>query len=785
MDKTAGALRLLSRLTWISNLRLAVKLPLIISALGALVAAVIATTSFMNARTILTTEIETKFGTALEARQSQLSALLSTMEDELLTQAQNPTTLSALSSFSLSWRTLGGEQTQQLQTAYIAENEFEAGERDALISKADGSQYDLVHLKFHPFYRKVMTSQGYSDVLLVDPDGNVVYSVAKRSDFATNLNDGAWRDTDLGRIFRKTIGLPAGDASFADFAAYGAIDNAPAGFLATAVSDGTKTKGVLIYRLPIEPINAILNNPKGLGATGEVYAVAADYTRRSTSRFGGAEVVLTQVPQTAWLQHAFETGEPRFEETETADGNSIHMMAERMTFHDTTWSVVMEQQDSELLRPIVDLRNTLALQMAGLFAVLLILGWLIGRGVAGPFQRINASLRNVSSGDYTTAIPMTDRADDVGDLARDLDNLRDKLGMAQADRKRADQKARNQREVVDQLSSSIAELAQGNLTTKIKTAFAEDYEALRVAYNSAVEKLHETVASLLNSAQEIDSNARDVENASNDLSQKAIEQAASLEETAAAITELSASVKSTADAAGDADSVMTRAKADAQQSGQVVTQAMGAMDKISSSSQKITQVTSVIEDLAFQTNLLALNAGVEAARAGEAGRGFAVVASEVRALAQRSSDAAKQINALIQESADNVVSGVELVEKAGASFDNLIGEFDKVSVSVSSIASAAREQSVGIQEISSAVDQLDGVTQKNAAVATQVHGTGKVMVNEAARLMQVSAAFRVDGMRPVAAAPMAAPPATKQVQRAVNAPIATVNDMSDDSWAEF
>jgi methyl-accepting chemotaxis protein len=394
----------------------------------------------------------------------------------------------------------------------------------------------------------------------------------------------------------------------------------------------------------------------------------------------------------------------------------------------------------------------------------------------------------VADGDLTTAIPMTQRGDDVGDLARNLDNLRQKLDKAATERREAERRAQDQRNVVDHLTTSISALSEGDLTTQITTKFAEDYEVLRTAYNSAVAKLHETVTSLLMAAQNIDGNAREVENASNDLSQKAIEQAASLEETAAAITELSASVKSTADAAGDADRVMTRAKSNAQESGQVVTRAMGAMDEISSSSQKITQVTSVIEDLAFQTNLLALNAGVEAARAGEAGRGFAVVASEVRALAQRSSEAAKEINSLIQESAENVVSGVELVEKAGASFDDLIGEFDKVSGSVSSIASAAREQAAGIQEINAAVDQLDGVTQKNAAVATQVHGTGKVMVSEAERLMRVSSAFRVQGLQaktpaaPQSAAPMPVAPAARQV---VNAGVATLDDISDDSWDEF
>ena len=204
----------------------------------------------------------------------------------------------------------------------------------------------------------------------------------------------------------------------------------------------------------------------------------------------------------------------------------------------------------------------------------------------------------------------------------------------------------------------------------------------------------------------------------------------------------------------------------------------------------------MIEDLAFQTNLLALNAGVEAARAGEAGRGFAVVASEVRALAQRSSEAAKEINTLIQESADNVTNGVELVEKAGKSFEDLIGDFEKVSQSVSGIAAAAREQSIGLSEINTAVDQLDGVTQKNAAVATQVHGTGKIMVNEASKLSQISAHFRIDGnapqIRPAAAphsldqhasAQHAAP--ARMVANAGPGQLMKAQDISTDVWSEF
>jgi methyl-accepting chemotaxis protein len=788
VERDTGEPRRNGPFRWFGNIRLALKLPLIISVLAGLMALIIAVTSYFDAEKIMTAEIKQKFGALLESRSEQLEALFKDAQDDLLTQASNPTTLSALNSFALAWRTIGGGQTDQLQDAYITRNDSPAGNKDALDSVGDGSQYDMFHAKFHPYFRKVLRSKGYHDIFMIDTSGNVVYTVYKEADFATNLIDGPWQDSHLAQVFNQAIAAEPGTSVFADFEAYGPSNGAPASFLATPVSDGKKLRGVLVFQMPADRINGILQDARGLGRTGQSYAVGGDYTLRSDSRFAEQGQILSPVKRTDFIQSVFATDTLQVAQTVDAAGNPVLAMGGQLEFHGTTWAVVIKEQTAELYEPISELRSLLAMQFSVLLAVLVVIGWLVGRGVARPFQQINQRLQGVADGDLTTAIPMTQRGDDVGDLARNLDNLRQKLDKAATERREAERRAQDQRNVVDHLTTSISALSEGDLTTQITTKFAEDYEVLRTAYNSAVAKLHETVTSLLMAAQNIDGNAREVENASNDLSQKAIEQAASLEETAAAITELSASVKSTADAAGDADRVMTRAKSNAQESGQVVTRAMGAMDEISSSSQKITQVTSVIEDLAFQTNLLALNAGVEAARAGEAGRGFAVVASEVRALAQRSSEAAKEINSLIQESAENVVSGVELVEKAGASFDDLIGEFDKVSGSVSSIASAAREQAAGIQEINAAVDQLDGVTQKNAAVATQVHGTGKVMVSEAERLMRVSSAFRVQGLQaktpaaPQSAAPMPVAPAARQV---VNAGVATLDDISDDSWDEF
>lgn len=773
-----------------NNLRLVVKLPLVISVLTLAIAGILTATALHSSRSIMEKQIQTRFFGTLDGRREAIEAKLTGVESDLVTQSFNPTIRAAMASFSLSWAAVDGDREQVLQREFVQENPHPAGGREALDSSGSGSQYDLVHAKYHPYLRSIMQQNNYYDVFLVDPEGEVIYSAAKEADFATSLATGAWRDSDLGRVWRATESLAPGETVFTDIRQYGPSADEPASFAAAPIFGKSGSRmGTLVLQLPADYLNDIIASADGLGETGQAYVVGSDGRLRSNTRGDGPRT-LDSIPPDPAVDAALRGDIGGFHEATGLDGVPVLAAALPVTFKDLKWVVVLEQTEEEVMAPLLELRNILVLQASGLTLLIALLGLLFARAIARPFGGVGEALTRMSQGDYASAIPYLDRGDDAGLLARNLDTLRDKLSEAETARAEQLRKAEEQRLVVEELSTGIGKLASGDLTAKIRQGFSAEYEGLRKAFNSALDRLNETMGALLSATHQIDKNSKDVENASNELSQKAIEQAASLEETAAAITQLSASVKSTADAAGQADTVMTRAKSDAESSGQEVNRAMTAMDQIASSSQKITQVTSVIEDLAFQTNLLALNAGVEAARAGEAGRGFAVVASEVRALAQRSSDAAKEINGLIQESADNVTNGVDLVEKAGKSFENLIGDFEKVSASVSSIATAAREQSVGLSEINTAVDQLDGVTQKNAAVATEVHGTGKIMVSEAAKLSRIAGLFRIDPSAPptpvAAPVPDRAPPPPQPKAAAVGGgAVMGPEDLSDDVWAEF
>jgi methyl-accepting chemotaxis protein len=305
------------------------------------------------------------------------------------------------------------------------------------------------------------------------------------------------------------------------------------------------------------------------------------------------------------------------------------------------------------------------------------------------------------------------------------------------------EKLQQQEAIISSVGVGLHALAQGDLTHRVTTDLIGPLEKLKIDFNSAAPKLQDTLTSVVRSIDTISTGASEIEMATDDLSRRTENQAASLEQTAAALEQITATVKATAQNAGKASAIVAKTKAAAQTSGKIVESTISAMSEIEQSSKKITDIIGVIDEIAFQTNLLALNAGVEAARAGDAGRGFAVVASEVRALAQRSSQAAKEIKALINASSEHVGSGVKYVGQSGEALKEIVSEVIQISELVTEIAQAAEQQSTGIEEVNSAVGQMDQVTQQNAAMVEESTAASHNLAAEAQTLAGLVRDFNV------------------------------------------
>ncbi|HEY8616943.1 methyl-accepting chemotaxis protein [Phenylobacterium sp.] len=316
--------------------------------------------------------------------------------------------------------------------------------------------------------------------------------------------------------------------------------------------------------------------------------------------------------------------------------------------------------------------------------------------------------------------------------------------------------------VMSRLAEGLEALADGDLTVRLQGEFPPEYARVQGDFNAAITRLAQVVGVIIGTTSSIGAATGEIGQAADDLSKRTEQQAASLEQTAAALDEITATVRKTAEGANHARDVVQAAREDAERSGEVVRQAVEAMSGIEKSSAQIGQIIGVIDEIAFQTNLLALNAGVEAARAGDAGRGFAVVASEVRALAQRSADAAKEIKGLISASGHQVGVGVDLVGRTGEALERIVAQVADITGVVTEIAASAAEQATGLAEVNTAVNQMDQVTQQNAAMVEQTTAASHSLAQETAQLSQLIGRFKVDEAHAGRPSPAPAPAAAQR-----------------------
>ncbi|MDT3683778.1 MAG: methyl-accepting chemotaxis protein [Pseudorhodoplanes sp.] len=396
-------------------------------------------------------------------------------------------------------------------------------------------------------------------------------------------------------------------------------------------------------------------------------------------------------------------------------------------------------------------------------AICLALGlWIAMFKISKPLSRMAERMGTLANGNLDVEIEGQMRRDEVGVMAKAVQVFKDnalalKAAEVEAQEQRRiaeEERARNEaaraeaarqvQKVVVGLGAGLERLAQGDLTYRVTDEFSDEYKKIQEDFNAAIGQLQDTIKDIAFSNSEVSSAAAEISTSTTDLSQRTEEQAASLEQTSASMEEMAATVKKNAENAQHANQLTQGTQEVANRGGAVVAQAVTAMAAIEQSSRKISDIISVIDEIARQTNLLALNAAVEAARAGEAGRGFAVVASEVRTLAQRSSQAAKDITELITDSSGQVREGVDLVNKAGQSLTEIVASIKDVAAIVADIANASAEQASGIDQINKALSQMDEVTQQNSALVEENAATAKTLEDQQTAMNQRVGYFRFD-----------------------------------------
>jgi methyl-accepting chemotaxis protein len=494
----------------------------------------------------------------------------------------------------------------------------------------------------------------------------------------------------------------------------------------------------------------------------------------------------------------------------------------------TTWVVLVDVPRSAIAAPVNAQTYMMIIGgLAVLAAVMLGLYFAVRRFVQKPLASLVTDVEMLGQGQYTKPISGQERTDETGSVAKALEGFRHQLAdtkrleaEAQMERRQSEEQRSQseaeraqstalQRDIVARLGKSLSHLSAGDLSYRIADDFPGEYAQLKIDFNAAMKSLEETIQTVNNSVQNIGNGTGEISSAANDLSHRTEQQAASLEETAAALDELTSQVNASADNAKIAAKSVESASGDAEKSGEVVQKAISAMKGIEQSSGEVSRIIGVIDEIAFQTNLLALNAGVEAARAGEAGKGFAVVAQEVRELAQRSANAAKEIKALINTSAEQVREGVDLVGQTGSALQKIADQVVQINGLIRQISSSASEQAVGLKEINTAVNQMDQVTQQNAAMVEETTAASVALNEEARTLSSLVSRFQVgrqaqssadmlrgtaERMRapvaPARAAPAAYTPA-KPAPARYTAPAKAMpqtsgaNALAEDNWEEF
>ncbi len=687
----------------------------------------------------------------LTFRGDMLRDQLAQMEGQAVSIARIESLQMAITSFRSGWKTIeknSGNAGKELIDVFITKNTN--ADRAALV-KPEGPSgfYYSTHEKAQPEVAGYLKGSAFSDLMIADMDGNIIYSYRKSDVFARNVASGELAATALGNAFRRA----------ADNAAKAGEDQAPAGFSGlTAEATGKEPgiffgvpvlkmgapKGVILFQVRNDLIAAILAkgiDPQSSERSAIVSAGGSAIGLDGQGRLTGIEAPAVDTASEAMTVTDFTR----------ADG-AARSYARSVGYGGETMLVVESILLSEL--EAGSLRLAALLVVSGLIglALLSLVVSIFANRMFAPLARLAGLTEAVAAGKLDVEIGNQSRKDEIGTLARALESFRRSLteqrqleaaGIENHERAEAERlqrlaereaEARQLQDVVAELDKGLGNLAGGNLVYRIDGQFPAALEPLRVNFNRAIETLRQTLSAIGGNSLAVHRDSEEMRGGADQLAQRTERQAASITETVTAIGTISQAVRSQIERGSQAEKIAAAARADTLQSGRIMTDTISAMEAIQSSSRQINQIIDVIDDIAFQTNLLALNAGVEAARAGESGKGFAVVAQEVRELAQRSSAAAQQISELLKKSTAEVETGVSLVEKAGSALKNIGDQVEAIDARIREIMASTRDEAETLRAVNGVVSELDGMTRQNAAMVQDTTSAIHRLASEAGEM---------------------------------------------------
>lgn len=412
-----------------NDIQISRKLPIAFAALAVTAAIVTGGIAYFLSSSSLLSAFEAQYQSLAASRTAALSNYLNSLREDLRTQSENPRIFEALEAFKTGWNDLGGSQKERLQKAYIDDNPNKTGEKHKLDAAPEANAYNRAHAEFHPWIRKFLEERGYYDIFLFAPSGDLVYTVFKELDYATNVISGEYKDTDLGNAFRAARDGKPGQEHYFDFKPYAPSHGAPAAFLSTPLIKNGALEGVLVFQMPIDRINGVMQIADGMGESGETYIVGKDFLMRSDSRFSKESTILKTKVEGPTVAAALE-GKSGVDIVADYRGIDVLSAYQPLDFLGTRYAVMAEIDDAEIEAPITNLAIFVVIIILVAAAGTAVAGLLVSRTITNPIEAIREAIDKLAAGQLSTEIPGTERGDEIGAMAQSLTQIRDDAAKA-------------------------------------------------------------------------------------------------------------------------------------------------------------------------------------------------------------------------------------------------------------------------------------------------------------------------------------------------------------------